>query len=342
MVVAVLGDVQAVPVAAYAAAMSGAPVHVVCTDATSVEEVDHDGEVRAVEVLPTGELPAGQLEAVIMVAESRRLRDLLEPIAAQLAGVPLLLAPGGFGGVLRVLDWYAEWKLEPPLVAEATGFPVSGVVAGSRLTTRILKRRLPCASTGPEQTAYLVGLFSRFLPELEASDLVTTSLSNTNHMIHPGVVLLNAARVDNGEPFRFYREGISPALSSLLEAVDAERVAVAERVGAEALSVREWMLRFYADEGMAGPTIVDCLATFEPFDQVSGPTTLDYRYLVDDVPFGLAQWSLLARELGLPTPQMEALQAMLLAVAPHLDLAPDPSAAQLFRQFLATTQGVLA
>lgn len=343
MTIAVLGDVQSLFTAAYCAALSGSTVHLVRPEAPQVREVVVEGEARPVEVVVTHSLPAGPLEAVVIVAESRHLRGVIEPIAARLSGVPLLLSPGGFAGVLRVRAWFAEWGMEPPLVAEATGFPVSGTVADGRMVPASLKRGMPIASIDEESTARAHEIFVRLLPGLTPADLVTTSLSNTNHMIHPGVVLVNATRIDNGETFVFYRSGISPAVAPLLESVDAERVALARRLGAEALDVREWLLRFYAEEGMAGDDVAECLRGFEPFGSSSAPDRLDYRYLVDDIPFGAAQWAALAASLGVPTPRLEALLSTIQCLAPHLDLRPDPEAAQLFRQFLTPTlQGVPA
>lgn len=342
MTVAVLGDVQAGPVAAYAAAVSGRPVHLLRPEASPVTEVEAGGVSRPVEVIRTDSLPGEPLDAVIVVAQSRHLRELLQPLASRLGGVPLLLAPGGFAGALRVSAWFQEWGLEAPMVAEATGFPVSGTTDGHLLRTRILKRAMPMASVDADATAYLHKVFVRLLPELTPSDLVTTSLSNTNHMIHPGVVLLNAARIDNAEAFIFYREGISPAVGRLLETVDAERVELARLLGAQPLGVRDWMIRFYGQEGMSGAGIAECLQGFASFAQGLGPTSLDYRYLVDDIPFGLGQWAGLAADVGLATPSMNALLTTLTACAPDLNLGADPEAAMLFRQFHTTTQGVPA
>lgn len=340
--IVVTGAPQAAATAGYIAAVTGASVHLLGSDAAPFTRVEVAGTLHDVDVVRTDQLPSGPLDAVVVVEESRHLRRLLEPIAGRLSGVPLLLAPGGFAGALRVQEWYAVQGLEPPQVAEATGFPVAGSVQDGCLRTRILKRGLPMAGVDERATSWLHEVFVRLLPELTPSDLLTTSLSNTNHMIHPGVVLLNAARIDRGEPFTFYRDGMSAAVGELLEAVDEERVALAARVGAEALGVRDWLLRFYRAEGMAGAGITDCLHGFAQFEKVPGPLTLDYRYLVDDVPFGLAQWVQLAADVDLPVPRMQALLTAVQMCAPHLDLTADPQATQLFRQFLATTQGVPA
>lgn len=342
MSVVVLGDTQAVAAAAYVSAQSGRRVDLVRSDAPAIQRVELSGQLRDAQVVPHLDLPDGPIEAVIVVTRSRSLYELLKPLALRLAGLPLLLAPGGFAGALRVDAWFKSWGLPAPLVGEVTGFPVGGEAHVDHFAIRSVKHLLPVAGLDADTTAEVHRVFVALLPELVSSEMTTTSLSNTNHMIHPGVVVANAARVDNGEPFTFYRSGISPAVGRLLERVDRERMGLVESLGGRSRSVRDWMVDFYAPEGMAGKDIIECLGTFVPFADVAGPTHLDYRYLVDDVPHGLAQWAGLARSMDLPVPYMDALLLVLGAMAPDLDLGGDQQAAHLFRQFLTTHQGVPA
>lgn len=342
MAVVVFGDRQAVSVAGYVAAHSGRQVHLGNRPEEPIRAVLHGGSLVEIELGPASALPgAGDVEAAILVAESRDLESHLHPVRHLLSGRPLLLAPGGFGGVLRVLDWFEAWGLEPPRVAETTGFPVAGTVRDGVLTPHTIKRGLPMASVGVAETAELHAVFAPLLPGIVASDLATTSLSNTNHMIHPGVVVLNAVRIQNGEPFRLYRNGLSPAVGRLIDAVDGERRSIARRIGAADVGVRDWMVHFYAEEGMAGDGIVECLQTFANFERVASPPGLDHRYLLDDVPYGLAQWADLARDLDIDVPHIEGLLSVLQTLAPRSPLGADARTARLFQQFLSTSQGAM-
>ena len=244
MSVLIFGDDQAINVAGYVAAFSGSSVYLATPNRVSLHTVQNDHGLVKIEVAQLGldDVEQQQFEAAIIVAESGNLRQFIEPLRFSLAGKPMLLAPGGFGGVLRVRRWFEEWSLEPPRLAETTGFPVSGTLVDGVLSSHTVKRSLPLAAATQCETQSLLEIFVLFLPELVASDLQTTSLSNTNHMIHPSVVLLNATRVENGEKFSFYRNGLSPAAGRLIESVDAERIELARRVGAEDLDVREWMI----------------------------------------------------------------------------------------------------
>ena len=342
MPVLVFGDKQAVNVAGYVAAISGHEVILSSPERTDVRAVQVQGELIEVSIshADAGEVVDRPFDSAIIITESRKLRALIEPQRHLLSGKPLLLAPGGFGGVLRVKRWFEEWGIVPPRVAEAPGFPVSGTVRDAVLWSHTLKHSLPVAADAQGETEALLGIFSALLPELVASDLQTTSLSNTNHMIHPSVVLLNAIRVENGEEFSFYRSGISPAVGRLIESVDHERVEIARQIGAEPLNVCEWMLRFYGDEGMHGDSIIECLSGFPNFDHVPSPPGLDYRYVGDDVPYGVAQWAALAHQLGIKTPAMDGLLNNLGNLSAGTPFEAEQETAELFQEFLAITKGV--
>ena len=63
-----------------------------------------------------------------------------------------------------------------------------------------------------------------------------TILQNGNNVIHPAVSLLNVGRIESPEDFFFYEEGVTPGVGRLMQAVDEERMAIAEALGAPILS----------------------------------------------------------------------------------------------------------
>src|SRR4029434_2280799 len=72
-----------------------------------------------------------------------------------------------------------------------------------------------------------------------------------------------------GNSYRFYAEGYTPSLVTLLEALDAERLAVAKAYGAQVPGIHQWLLpiwignsyRFYA-EGYT-PSLVTLLEALD-------------------------------------------------------------------------------
>lgn len=306
MTLALIGDRQALPVAGYASHHSGQQVLVSCSGVPSGAGFDR------IEGLVTGAIDVRTQDVVeadqyVAVATSQTLESLLHTHRHALAGRQLLIAPGGFGGALRARDWFRQRGLPAPEIAEATGFPVMGSGDEGVITIRGIKRSLPIAGLDQPATESMLATLKGLLPDLVGSDLVTTSLSNTNHMIHPAIVLFNATRIANGERFRFYREGIIPDANASLEALDSERRTLLDRLGGDTLSLTDWMLRFYADQGMQGERIIELLQTFEPFATTEAPTSLNYRYWTDDVTYGIAAYHALATRLDIPTPHLQAV-----------------------------------
>ncbi|MGD7789366.1 NAD/NADP octopine/nopaline dehydrogenase family protein [Propionibacteriaceae bacterium Y1700] len=305
MTLAVLGDPQAVAAAGYAAARTSERVLLgpSAGPLLSYERTTglYDGPVEV-----RGDRDP-EADAYLLVCTSQALPSVVERYREQLAGRALLLAPGGFGGAVRVRRLFEAWGLEAPLIGETTGFPVMGAAEDETIKITSLKRQLPLAGPDDAATATLLEIFGRYFDLFVASNLATTSLSNTNHMLHPAITLTNAARIARGDAFTFYREGITPELNGLIGALDAERLAVVRALGGEELGVTEWMLRFYGGDGMQGSTIIDCLAGFAPFARSKAPTTLDHRYLTDDVPYGAAAHLAVAEALGLEAPVNRAV-----------------------------------
>ena len=54
---------------------------------------------------------------------------------------------------------------------------------------------------------------------------------NANAMLHVANCVANAGKIDRGEGYKFYAEGVTPAVGRLYQAINAERVAVAAALG---------------------------------------------------------------------------------------------------------------
>lgn len=338
----VLGDTQAVPAAMYASSNTGQAVGVQSPSLRPGELAEAgftglESECRLQDSVLEG------TELFVVISESAALKELLYEFRQVIAGKSVLLAPGGFAGALRVAKWFEEWDLRTPRVAEVTGFIAAGQresrPQGLSFSLGPIKRALPFASFTNDLTTEMLADYVPFFPNLVASDLITTSLSNTNHMIHPGVVLLNAVRIENGEPFRFYREGLSPATADFLHAIDSERMEIVEALGAEPLSLLDWMLRFYGDQGMQGSNIVECLQSFPSFENTPSPPSLNYRYIADDVWYGLAQYLQLATQLGTTKENLQAIVSATARLCGTAARTADEESGRLFQNFLMNRTG---
>lgn len=138
-----------------------------------------------------------------------------------------------------------------------------------------------------------------------ADSVLQTTLQNSNPVIHPAVSLCNAALIERTHgDFLFYEEGVTDGVGRVIEAVDRERVAIAEALG---VSVRRDP-EIGIEQGYQ--VIDDYSAGYSQapgFAGIKAQPCLDHRYFNEDAGYGLVFLTDLARQIGVPTPTMDAV-----------------------------------
>ncbi len=145
-----------------------------------------------------------------------------------------------------------------------------------------------------------------------AQSVLQTSLQNANPVIHPPVTLLNAALIERtGGDFFFYEEGVTPAAGRLIKGLDDERIAIGRKLGVEiipdpVIGVQQgYMQSADYEQGYTEA---------EGFRGIKAQSQLDNRYFQEDVGFGLVFMSDLARQIGVETPLMNSVIALVSTV----------------------------
>jgi opine dehydrogenase len=134
----------------------------------------------------------------------------------------------------------------------------------------------------------------RFVPR---ADLLAIAVSNLNPQNHMGIALLNLTRMEKGEDWG-QNANLTEALARLLDALDGERLAIARAIGVQVRTILE---HYHLSFGVPMGTM-DEMSRFirQRGDGVSGPKSLDTRYVLEDVPFGLVPTERLGRLVGAP------------------------------------------
>lgn len=157
------------------------------------------------------------------------------------------------------------------------------------------------ANRGEEMIELCQNLFGdRFVLR---SNLLAVSLSNLNPLSHMAVALCNFTRIERGERWD-QDENLTDAVGRLIEALDAERLAISDAAGVAVRTVRE---HFHHSFQVPLNTVGAMSRELSQRKRnVLGPTTLETRYILEDVPFGLVPTILLARAAGVSAPLHEA------------------------------------
>ena len=107
-------------------------------------------------------------------------------------------------------------------------------------------------------------------------------------------------------------EGVTPAVARLYQAINGERVAIAEALGAFFPSLEDWFDRVY---GVREASLVETCRRLTynsdgPYQATGTPNSLDHKFITEDVPTGLVPMSALGAAAGVPTPAIDALIAI--------------------------------
>jgi opine dehydrogenase len=163
------------------------------------------------------------------------------------------------------------------------------------------------------------------------ADLLAIALSNVNPQSHMALALCNFTRMEKGEAWG-QSANMTEAVGRLLEALDAERLAIAAAFGREVRSMRQhYSLTYGLPDAPIGETAAILAGRGDP---TLGPATIQTRYTLEDVPFGLVPLIWLARQAGVPVPLHDAGLALFSALygrdlAAENDLVPALEAAGL-------------
>jgi opine dehydrogenase len=142
--------------------------------------------------------------------------------------------------------------------------------------------------------------------------VVAIALSNLNPPIHMASALCNLTRIEKGEYWANY-DGITPAVARLIEALDLERLALAAELGVTVRTVEQhYRLTFAIPEGLSVAEMAAIV--HERRKGPPGPTSLDTRFVTEDVPFGIVPLLALANERRMDLPLHRAGIAMFSAL----------------------------
>ncbi|MEW5759506.1 MAG: NAD/NADP octopine/nopaline dehydrogenase family protein [Candidatus Thermoplasmatota archaeon] len=250
------------------------------------------------------------VDVIMVVVPASGHRFMAEKCAPYLRGGQIvLLNPGRTCGALEFFNViYKEQKIKSKvLIAEANTFIyVSRHVEFARAKIFDIKNSVPVAALPAYRTPAVLKVVRQAFPQfVPGTNVLVTSLDNIGAVFHPTISLLNAGRIeDEHADFEFYLEGVMPSVGKVLEAVDRERVNVGAALGVHLHTAREWLYLAYDSKGK---TLYDAIHATPGYRGVKAPTTLNHRYILEDVPFSLVPIASLGDLLKIPTPAIKSL-----------------------------------
>jgi opine dehydrogenase len=278
-----------------------------------VVEGETDGFAAVEEATPDLRIAVDGAEIIIIVTGGNAQENVARSLAPLLRdGQVILLIQGNTGGALVVCQALYRAGCHAAIdIAEMDNYPYScRRLAPTRIRPVVAKRWLQIASFPGSRIGEVFARLSPLFPQaVAAPDIIATGFTNANAMLHVANCIANAGRIESGGGYKFYAEGVTPAVAHLYEAINAERVEVAAALGAAVPDLADWFERAY---GVREASLVDTCRrlTYDadgPYQATGTPTSFDHKYITEDVPVGLIPMSSLGAAAGVPTPAIDAL-----------------------------------
>lgn len=248
-----------------------------------------------------------QLLMVVLPAFAHR--EIAKKMAPHLEdGQIVVLNPGRTAGALEFYNTLKEENIKKDIViAEAQTF-VFASRASNPGVVRIfrIKNAVPVAALPSRKNSDLEKTLLKVMTEFEiAPNTLYTSFNNIGAVFHPATIILNAGWVESTfGKFEFYFEGISQSVAKVLEAIDDERCQVARKFGIEPMTAVQWLGYAY---DVRGSNLHDAIHNNEGYRGIQAPTSLENRYILEDVPTSLVPISAFAKVVNVKTPIIDSI-----------------------------------
>jgi len=255
-------------------------------------------------------------DVIIVVTGGNAQATVAKSLASLLRdGQVILLIQGNTGGSLIVRRALDEAGCRADVVVtEMDNYPYScRRLSPTRIRPIVAKRWLQIAAfPGNRISTVFTRLSSLFPQAVAAPNTLYTGFTNANAMLHVANCVANAARIESGDGYRFYAEGVTPAVARLYQGIDRERLAVAAALGATVPGLEDWFERAY---GVHAASLVETCRRLTynsdgPYQATGTPSSLEHKFITEDVPAGLIPMSALGAAAGVPTPAIDALVAV--------------------------------
>ncbi len=169
-----------------------------------------------------------------------------------------------------------------------------------------IKEAVPLAALPSNRNEFVLSAIQQAYPQfIDGVDVLHTGLNNMGAIFHPALTLLNAGWIEHTHgDYQFYIDGVTPSVARVLEVLDRERVTVASSLGIRARTSLEWLKLAY---DTSGENLHEAIHNQPGYYGIKAPTTLNHRYIFEDVPMSLVPIASLGMCYGVSVRGMESM-----------------------------------
>ena len=248
-------------------------------------------------------------ELILLPTPATAQHDIAAAMAPHLVdGQVVFLAPGTFGSYVLARQVWAAGCRADVAWAETGTLPYLARKHGEReVNVTVRAVRLPVGVYPECQAARALAVIAQAYPCVHScGDALSGALMNAGPVIHPPLMVMNAAPLQHFERWDIHNEGTQRAVRDVTDRLDLERVAIRTGLGhaaphyplADHYNNDQWM---YGD---AHKKLVKSGDWRETIDLYT------HRYITEDVELGLAFMASAARYAGVDAPLTHGILAV--------------------------------
>jgi opine dehydrogenase len=248
---------------------------------------------------------------VVIAVPGHAYPSVLPVVVQSLRGDQLVIVSGALSlAPLWIRDRMAERNQAPVVAAWGTTLATARASQSADVKINTIRARFDVAAVpaaaGDSVLATCSNLFGdRFSL---ADNLLGVALSNVNPIAHAAETLPNLTRIDRAEDWPLFHY-LTPAAARICSALDRERLEIARAFGLTVRSIEEhYELSYHVPRGEIAQIAE---AIHAKYQGPLGPKTLEHRYVLEDVPYGLVFYETLARCAGVDAENISASIALL-------------------------------
>lgn len=252
-----------------------------------------------------------EYDIVVVALPATAYADVLPALATHLTSAHHVIFSGSLSlAPLWLYDMARRAGTNPIVAAWGTTLLAGSFQPDGTLHIPFVRKRFDLASLPVSQTTQSLAVCHELfeIAFSAAPSILDVNLSNINPIAHAGQLMINLSRIDKAEKWKLFENFTSSGVQ-LAEALDVERLTIAAAYGAQTRTLqRHYALSYAVTEANVATMAREISAAGS---RTLGPRTLNHRYLVEDMPYGLAFFERLASLAGIDVPIMNSAISLL-------------------------------
>lgn len=274
-----------------------------CMDPENMKKVEKKGILSDV----TRDLSViSNMDVIIIYIQTNYHEQLIKKMAEYIQDGQIILINPGYFSTAYILKYCGDKDIT--IVEAQSSFIDGRIIEPGKFRVGFRNVRNPLGVYPSKKLEFAKEKLDQLgFPFFYMKNVVGAALHNPNLIVHTVGAIMSIPMIDSmGKDFCMYHYAFTEHVWKILEKLDSEKMDVLERMGYERISyVEACKFRNSSDDSLDAKQVFFDYASMPT--RAKAPTTVESRYICEDVPQGLVMLEALGKSMQIPTPICTAL-----------------------------------